>query len=269
MAQKLIRCDAGHIYDSAVHAACPECGEPRESICERGHSYDPAGDDSCPVCRREDAAPQADSGAADPVRHDANKEDVRRKESSGTGLWIGVAAAVLALAGGGYFFFTNGSRDDLREERTRQRASAEKTEVRKTAIEKTPKDDESRSAEGPRDQEKAAGTRTVKRDDDPSIKPIEKVEKESGVAERDEKAGEPSDKQERSANRVVQDENPSDTSPPRQGADTVAEGDAKAQYERGLAYETGNGVSKDPAQAVAWYRKAAARGDLDRLQNSP
>jgi len=37
-------------------------------------------------------------------------------------------------------------------------------------------------------------------------------------------------------------------------------GDAPAQRNLGLAYETGQGVPQDYAQAVAWYRKAADQG---------
>jgi uncharacterized protein len=33
-----------------------------------------------------------------------------------------------------------------------------------------------------------------------------------------------------------------------------------AQYDLGIAYEHGEGVSQDLAQADVWYRKAAAQG---------
>ncbi|MXQ72312.1 tetratricopeptide repeat protein, partial [Aeromonas caviae] len=38
-------------------------------------------------------------------------------------------------------------------------------------------------------------------------------------------------------------------------------GDAAAQASLGLMYERGQGVTRDARQAVAWYRKAAERGD--------
>ena len=38
-------------------------------------------------------------------------------------------------------------------------------------------------------------------------------------------------------------------------------GDAKAQTNLGLMYETGEGVEKDDKEAVKWYRKAAEQGD--------
>ena len=38
------------------------------------------------------------------------------------------------------------------------------------------------------------------------------------------------------------------------------EGDAEGQLNLGICYTTGNGVAKDYAQAVAWYRKAADQG---------
>lgn len=37
-------------------------------------------------------------------------------------------------------------------------------------------------------------------------------------------------------------------------------GNAGAQYNLGLCYERGNGVTKNLEQAVYWYRKAAAQG---------
>jgi TPR repeat protein len=37
-------------------------------------------------------------------------------------------------------------------------------------------------------------------------------------------------------------------------------GDAAAQYKLGLMYGEGEGVARDDAQAVAWYRKAAGQG---------
>jgi uncharacterized protein len=41
------------------------------------------------------------------------------------------------------------------------------------------------------------------------------------------------------------------------------QGDAKAQYKLGLMYQEGEGVPKNYAEAVKWYRKAAAQGDAD------
>ena len=47
---------------------------------------------------------------------------------------------------------------------------------------------------------------------------------------------------------------------------------AEAQFNLGYAYEYGLGVLKDLQQAIAWYEKAAAQGDvlaqevLDELQ---
>ncbi|MDE4699642.1 SEL1-like repeat protein, partial [Klebsiella pneumoniae] len=38
-------------------------------------------------------------------------------------------------------------------------------------------------------------------------------------------------------------------------------GDAKAQYNLGVAYATGQGVRQDNRTAVEWYRKAADQGD--------
>jgi hypothetical protein len=38
------------------------------------------------------------------------------------------------------------------------------------------------------------------------------------------------------------------------------EGDAHAQFDLGLRYESGRGVSKDVAEAIKWFRKAAEQG---------
>ena len=43
------------------------------------------------------------------------------------------------------------------------------------------------------------------------------------------------------------------------------QGYAKAQFNLGICYETGSGVTKDITEAVKWYRKAAEQG-LDRAQ---
>ena len=37
-------------------------------------------------------------------------------------------------------------------------------------------------------------------------------------------------------------------------------GDAKAQYNLGVMYANGNGVTEDDEEAVKWYRKAAEQG---------
>ncbi len=44
-------------------------------------------------------------------------------------------------------------------------------------------------------------------------------------------------------------------------------GDAKAQYNLGMAYDTGQGVTQDYKQAAEWYRKAAVQG-LAQAQNN-
>ena len=41
------------------------------------------------------------------------------------------------------------------------------------------------------------------------------------------------------------------------------QGDASAQYNLGLHYVDGRGVTKDDAEAVRWYRKAAEQGNAD------
>jgi TPR repeat protein len=42
--------------------------------------------------------------------------------------------------------------------------------------------------------------------------------------------------------------------------EAAAKGDAKAQYDIGYAYASGQGVPQDHKQAVAWYRRAAEQG---------
>ncbi len=44
-------------------------------------------------------------------------------------------------------------------------------------------------------------------------------------------------------------------------------GDAKAQFNLGNMYYEGKGVTKDDAQAAAWYRKAAEQGDANAQNN--
>ncbi len=39
------------------------------------------------------------------------------------------------------------------------------------------------------------------------------------------------------------------------------QGDAMAQFNLGVMYNTGRGVAQDYKQAVAWFRKAAEQGD--------
>ena len=39
-------------------------------------------------------------------------------------------------------------------------------------------------------------------------------------------------------------------------------GDAVAQFNVGYAYQTGEGVPKDPTAAIGWYRRAAERGNM-------
>jgi len=43
-------------------------------------------------------------------------------------------------------------------------------------------------------------------------------------------------------------------------------GDAKAQYQLGLAYQSGAGVKQDYAQAAAWFRKAAEGGNAPAMR---
>ena len=43
------------------------------------------------------------------------------------------------------------------------------------------------------------------------------------------------------------------------------QGHADAQYNLGVAYEHGQGVPKDDAQAAAWLRKAAAKGNAEAM----
>src|SRR3569833_1177786 len=44
-------------------------------------------------------------------------------------------------------------------------------------------------------------------------------------------------------------------------------GNADAEFQVGVKYELGASVKKDPAEAAAWYRKAAEHGDV-RAQHS-
>ncbi|MDA8258986.1 MAG: tetratricopeptide repeat-containing serine protease family protein [Betaproteobacteria bacterium] len=45
------------------------------------------------------------------------------------------------------------------------------------------------------------------------------------------------------------------------------QGEANAQFNLGVMYYQGTGVPKDAAQALAWYRKAAEQGDADAQNN--
>ena len=46
-------------------------------------------------------------------------------------------------------------------------------------------------------------------------------------------------------------------------------GDARSQFNLGAMYDQGRGVTADPAKAVAWWRKAAARTDTGRPTPCP
>ena len=43
----------------------------------------------------------------------------------------------------------------------------------------------------------------------------------------------------------------------------AANGDAEAQFNLGVFYENGYGVTKDYTEAVKWWRKAAEQGDAE------
>jgi TPR repeat protein len=47
----------------------------------------------------------------------------------------------------------------------------------------------------------------------------------------------------------------------------AGQGDAQAQFNLGLMYDNGRGVTKDYTEAVKWYRKAAAQGNADAQFN--
>ena len=47
----------------------------------------------------------------------------------------------------------------------------------------------------------------------------------------------------------------------------AAQGKANAQYNLGVMYENGQGVVQDYTEAVKWYRLAAAQGDADAQYN--
>ncbi len=47
----------------------------------------------------------------------------------------------------------------------------------------------------------------------------------------------------------------------------AAAGDREAEFQTGLAYETGLGVDADPAEAVRWYTKAAHQGEAAAQNN--
>jgi uncharacterized protein len=48
--------------------------------------------------------------------------------------------------------------------------------------------------------------------------------------------------------------------------DKARNGDPEAQYDLGLAYESGSGVPKDYAKALDWYRRAADQGSRSGLR---
>ena len=45
------------------------------------------------------------------------------------------------------------------------------------------------------------------------------------------------------------------------------QGSAEAQYQLGLSYAGGRGVSQDYSEAVRWYRRAAEQGDARALDS--
>ena len=45
------------------------------------------------------------------------------------------------------------------------------------------------------------------------------------------------------------------------------QGDAKAQFNLGVMYDKGQGVMRNYAEAAKWYRKAAEQGDADAQRN--
>ncbi|MBM4205760.1 MAG: sel1 repeat family protein [Gammaproteobacteria bacterium] len=61
---------------------------------------------------------------------------------------------------------------------------------------------------------------------------------------------------------------------PKNDAEAVAwyrraaeQGDASAQYNLGVTYQRGEGIPKNDAEAVAWYRRAAEQGDAKAQHN--
>ena len=58
-----------------------------------------------------------------------------------------------------------------------------------------------------------------------------------------------------------------DVSDFRENLQAAAQGNAAAQYNLGVMYANGEGVPKDDAQAVQWYRKAAEQGDAKAQYN--
>ena len=49
--------------------------------------------------------------------------------------------------------------------------------------------------------------------------------------------------------------------------ETAEKGDAPAQFNLGLSYANGLGVTKDEVEAVKWYRKAAEKGNAEAQLN--
>ena len=43
----------------------------------------------------------------------------------------------------------------------------------------------------------------------------------------------------------------------------IKQGDTNAQFNLGVMYEDGRGVTQDYQEAVKWYRKAAEQGDAE------
>jgi hypothetical protein len=48
---------------------------------------------------------------------------------------------------------------------------------------------------------------------------------------------------------------------------SAEQGNADAQFNLGLSYDNGLGVTKDEAEAVKWYRKAAEQGNANAQSN--
>ena len=49
--------------------------------------------------------------------------------------------------------------------------------------------------------------------------------------------------------------------------ESAAQGNAIAQFNLGVMYANGHGVSQDHVRAVEWYRKAANQGHADAQSN--
>jgi TPR repeat protein len=51
--------------------------------------------------------------------------------------------------------------------------------------------------------------------------------------------------------------------PTQEQIDAARAGDADAQFNLGAAYDLGDGVARDPAEAARWFRQAAEQGDRE------